>query len=126
MRWLWIVLLFAACSEITPVDLRNQGRSSARSLTRELQQIHSVEELKRAQPKLRKHFLKIARLLAMANEYRTAHPGEEPLPPLEACDELFSELSRLYELPGACELIAASQEEAWALYTNQCLSPCGS
>ncbi len=78
-----------------------------------MRRIHSKEELRAAIPKLRRKYLRIAKLAVLAGEL--AAKGGKPLPPCQASDELFAEIARLYELPGGRELLISAQAESLKL-----------
>jgi len=104
-----------ACSPATLEDLVSQGEAETRLLAEELHCIETKEELKRRLPRLRKRFNRIANLLIDLRKFSNLPPGEPTL----ASEKLFIELARLYEIPGAREIIESAQSEAvHTIYQN--------
>ncbi len=95
------------------MDFHREGEKAAASLCEEMQRIHSREELQAALPRLRKKYLRIAKLALAARDL--VGKDEEPLPPSQASDELFAEIARLYELAGGRELLISAQAESLKL-----------
>jgi hypothetical protein len=106
---LWIFCLFlVGCSPATLQDLRFEAEAETRKLTAELRGISNCEDLQKSMPKLKKRYTKMALLVQQARQWK-----EEPEPePSLASEELFIQLARLYEIPGAKPLIEAAQQEA--------------
>ena len=78
--------------------------------------ILSQEELKRSLPKLRKKYIRLAKLILVARQLQQKEPFIKPLSGVSfESDELYAEIARLYELPKGKELIEAAQEEALQL-----------
>ena len=107
-----VFLLFFSCAPSSSEDFREKGAAKSYELTKELREIQTRADLKAALPKLRRGFLELAELLLEAREFRAAHPGASVSLPTKECDELFAELSRLYELPEGRDLIESSQIDA--------------
>lgn len=103
----WTLIFLASCGPATLSDLRYEGEAETRKLAERLRAVESKEDLQRAVPDLRKRFNKIADLLIEAR----AFPKEESQPSF-ASEQLFSELARLYEMPGGRELIESAELEA--------------
>jgi hypothetical protein len=106
---LLILLFLVACSPTSIKDLRLEGEAETKKLAFELRKMETKEELIRAVPKLKKRFNRIADLLIQAHEFRKEEISKEPT---LASEELFIELARLYEIPGAKEVIEGAQKEA--------------
>lgn len=100
----------SGCAPSSVEEFHSEGAAAAASLTEEMRRIRSKEELQAAIPKLRKKYLRIAKLAARAGEL--AAREEQPLPPCQASDELYAEIARLYELPGGRELLMSAQAES--------------
>lgn len=98
----------AACSPATLEDLASQGEAETRLLAEELHRIETKEELKRRLPRLRKRYNRIAKLLIDLRKFSNPPPVEPTL----ASEKLFIELARLYEIPGAREIIESAESEA--------------
>ncbi len=103
-----LCLLLTGCAPATLEELRWEGEAETRKLTQELGKIASREELQRALPRLRKRYTKIASLVVQARKWEA---GTTQGPSAES-EELFIQLARLYEIPGAKELIESAQQEA--------------
>ncbi len=103
--WMWMIL--ASCGPSTLADLRYEGEAQTKKLAEELRAVESKEDLQRALPELRKRFNKIADLLIEARGFE-----KEESQPSFASEQLFTELARLYEMPGGRELIEGAQLEA--------------
>lgn len=103
----------SGCAPSSAEEFYREGEAATASLTEEMRRIHSKEELESAVPKLRKKYLRIAKLVLAAGEI--AAKGEKPLLACQASDELFAEIARLYELPGGRELLISAQAESLKL-----------
>ena len=107
-RFLFIYLVFAGCTPSSIQDLRFQGEAETRRLASELRAIDTTEELSKALPRIKKRYSKLADLLLQTRKFDSDGSPE----PSVASEELFAELARLYEIPGARELIEGAQSEA--------------
>ena len=101
-------LLCAGCAPASVEDFRLQGETETRKLLIELRAIETKEDLGRALPRIKKRFNKIADVLIGIHE--CPERGSKYSSPLG--EELFAELARLYEIPGARNLIESAQFEA--------------
>lgn len=108
MRYLWICLFLVSCAPSSLDEIRWEGEAETRKLAQELKGISSRDELLKALPRLKKRYNKIAALVVRARDYKTAAVQE----PSQVSEELFIQLARLYEMPGARELIEGAQQEA--------------
>ena len=104
--------ILTACAPSSMEDFRNEGERAARAMTRELRQIQTRDDLQAELPALRRKFLQMSDLLLKVRAFRSKHPESIASPPSFASDELFAELSRIYEVPGGQELIESAQLEA--------------
>ncbi len=95
------------------MEFHREGEAAAASLAEDMRRIHSRDDLHAAIPRLRKKYLRLARLTLAAKEL--GEKGEKPLAPSQASDELFAEIARLYELPGGKELLRLAQAESLKL-----------
>jgi hypothetical protein len=102
-----ILFCLVSWSPETLDDLRREGTTEMQKLTEALKNIQSKEDVKKESKQLVKRFNRIADLLIETRKFRAT--GAEPS---AAGDELFAELSRLYEIPGVREAIEATQREA--------------
>ena len=107
----WTLLVFASLSGCSPAslkDVRCEGEAETRKLASELRGIESKEDLQKAIPRLKKRYHRMADLLMEVRKFSNPPPAEPTL----ASEELFVELARLYEIPGAREVIETAQAEA--------------
>ncbi len=116
MKSLWLLLIVFAvgCSPVTLEELRCQGEAETGKLAADLRKLETKEDLQKALPKIKKRFNRIGDILMEVRKFSNALPIE----PTVASEELFIELSRLYELPGAQELIENAEEDAIRLLSK--------
>jgi hypothetical protein len=112
MSRLGFVLLFliSACSSPSLADFRCQGEAETRRLTVLLKQVETKEGLQKTLPQVKKSLNRIADLLIEVRQ--TRGEGEARSEPSLASDELFIEMARLYEIPGARDLFEQASSEA--------------
>lgn len=107
-------LCYSSCS--SEEAFRAQGKKIVKEIVETLKDVENHEELEVATTRLKKHFKKLACLLADVRAFRKSHPDtvwqEEALPESE---ELFIQLARLYEIPGCREIMERSQGDAVSL-----------
>lgn len=108
MRYLLCCFLLVSCSPSTLQEIRWEGEAETRKLAGELRVISTREELQKALPRIKKRYNKMAQLVLEAERWKGAPPQE----PSGASEELFIQLARLYEIPGARELIEDAQQGA--------------
>jgi hypothetical protein len=108
-----LFVVFSACAPPTVGDFHREGEAAAKALTEEMRKIQSQDDLRVAIPKLRKNYIRLARLAIAVKDLKES--GAEPLMPSQANDELFAEISRLYELPGGKDLLIAAERDALKL-----------
>jgi hypothetical protein len=106
-----LFLLFSACGPSSISDLRVVGEAETGKLAALLHNIDTKDELQRNLPKVRKSYLRIAELVLQVRKFPEAIDTE----PSVASDRLFTELARLYEMPGCRALMESAQDEALAL-----------
>lgn len=104
------LLFFAGCSPTSLGELRCEGEAEMKKLTADLKKLESYEDVQKASKRLRKHFNRIAELLIETRHFPLS--SQESLEGIAAGEELFAELARIYEIPGARTAIEASQREA--------------
>src|SRR5271156_4519178 len=107
MKILFVLLFLAGCAPTTLEELRCQGEAEMKKITADLRKIESKEDVQKASKRLNRRFNQIAELLIATRKFST--DAAEPSP---AGEELFAELARIYEIPGAREAIEAAQSEA--------------
>lgn len=101
--------ILAACSAPSPETYRERGSTLVRALLKELQQVHSREELMDHEAEIRHLFQELTHLVLEAEIYVQAHPEREI--PLfsrydqKLSDELQTELNRLLRKEGCQELL---------------------
>lgn len=114
MKKLLICLVLAGCSPSTWEEIRWEAESETKKLAQELGQLSSREAVQKAVPRLRARYLKLAKLVSQIQGLSQGlNPGLVPEPSF-ASEELFIQLARLYEIPGAKEGIESAQAEAIA------------
>jgi hypothetical protein len=106
-----LLLFFSACAPSSISDLRVLGEAETLKFAKLLHSIDTKDDLQRNLPKVKKSYLRIAELMV---EVRKFHEAID-LEPSAASDRLFTELARLYEMPGCRALMESAQEEALAL-----------
>ena len=111
MKWFLLLLLFTACGPSSVSDLRVEGEAETLRFAEVLQMIDTKDDLQRNFSKVKKGYLRMAELMLQVREFHDAIEME----PTAASDRLFSELARLYEMPGCRELMERAQDEALAL-----------
>ncbi|MDP1608685.1 MAG: hypothetical protein Q8L98_05180 [Chlamydiales bacterium] len=118
LRYLLIGLVLGLCYSSCSSEeaFRAQGKKIVKEIVATLKGVENHEELEAATGRLKKHFKKLARLLAEVRAFRKSHPDavweERALPESE---ELFIQLARLYEIPGCREIMERSQGDAVSL-----------
>jgi hypothetical protein len=104
-----LVLFFSGCAPANLGELRCEGEAEMRRLTVELRGLSSYEDVQKDSKRLKKHFNRIAKLLI---ETRNFSPSAGLPKATAAGEELFAELARIYEIPGARAVIETAQSEA--------------
>ena len=106
---LFLLLCLAGCAPANLRELRYEGEAEMKKLTVELKKIETYGDVQKASKKLKKSFNRIANLLIETRNFR----GDgEVLEASKIGEELFTELARIYEIPGARGVIEAAQTEA--------------
>ena len=101
------LLLLASCSPKSLDDLRVESDAEVKKIVAEMRRVDTKEELLKKAPLLKKRFTKLGMLLESARKL-----GHHPVPPTEASEALFIEMARLYEIPGAREIIEEAESDA--------------
>lgn len=111
MKYLFCASAFlTACAPANLSDLRYEAEGEMKKLTVELKKIESSEDVQKSAKRLKKQFNRIADLLLQARNFPLS---QEEIPESSpAGEELFAELARIYEIPGARASIEAAQNEA--------------
>jgi len=109
------IFLFSSCSGKKPEDFREEGRSLSKSLIKELSVIRSKEELLSRSGQVEKLFNLLSETMVKARECE--ENTQSKLSPFEKddqviCDELRTELLRLYRIPGIKKIIEKLQHDA--------------
>lgn len=112
MKRLLILFLLVSCAPASWEDLRAEGEVETRKLAQLLHRIDTKEELQSQIPKIKKSYERIAHLVIEVRKMGEESAMPENRDPSEASDALFTELARLYEMPGCRTLIEEAQTEA--------------
>jgi len=120
MRYFCVIIVMACflqgCSPSSLEDFRQEGQSVERALIKEMQKIHSREQLVAAQPRLSWLFEKLVKVIIEGRDWRDNHPLMEEFPLSNAdkrlSDVLRAELIRLYQLEGGRDLVEQCQRKA--------------
>jgi len=110
------LVFLCSCGPRSMDDYRHEGRESIRSLTTQLRNIQSRQDLVRAAPQLKAGFNRMVDLMIAAREYYESHHGAG-IPELTEEDQEYSqelrlEIDRIMRIEGADKLMAKYQEEA--------------
>jgi len=103
-------LLLVGCAPANLSELRCEGEAEMKKLTADLKKMETNEDVQKASKQLKKHFNRIAELLIETRNFPSS--ADEALEAGAAGEELFAELARIYEIPGARAAIEAAQTEA--------------
>ncbi len=116
MQWFFLFFVFVcgACGTRSQADFQENGQRIASQLTRELQKVHSREELLGVSQKLTKLFDDLVDVMIAARQAQQQQPWEE-IPELSRSAEqvnvrLQIELQRVCHLDGGREIIEKCQE----------------
>ncbi len=109
-----LALILVACSPSSIEEFQFEGENIAKRLLKQLEKVHSVSDLKREGPKLKKEYAHLARLMIAAKKFQNSHPNEEEpgLEGLEVSEDLKKEFIRIYQLEGCLELMEELQRES--------------
>jgi len=102
-----LLLLHSACAPANLSELRCEGEAEMKKLTAELKKLETFEDVQKASKKLKRHFSRIADLLIETRHFPTDSQESS-----RAAEELFVELARIYEIPGARKVVELAQSEA--------------
>ncbi len=111
---LFLFLTAAGCSFSSLEDFHHEGESRCRKLINELQQIHTSEELLRAEDVLKKHFESLVDLMIEAKRFQLDHEDAEYAADIQHLvgNMLKEELRRIYAMEGGRAVIERAQHEA--------------
>jgi hypothetical protein len=116
LTFLLICLLFSfGCSPGSLDDYQKEGESVCRTLTNELKDIETRDDLVKALPKLKKRFHHLVDVVIEARTFQEGHPEEKndlSFDSHQASEALKSELKRIYQIEGGRELVENAQREA--------------
>jgi hypothetical protein len=110
-------LLLVGCAPSVE-SCRRDAEATQLAMRRLLSEVQTQQQLKAALPKLRRHYLELARLMVAVER---AYDRDEWLysEKMESCseisEELRGELVRLYQLPNGRDLMEEAQEDALRL-----------
>lgn len=112
----FICLASLSCSSQSQESYREEGRALSKTLTEELQLIHTRDELIKKSPRLEELFNKIVDLIISAQNYHNSNAQSRPIPLSKkdriTSDKLRAEIARLYTIPGARKIFENIQRPA--------------
>ncbi|HSX38760.1 MAG TPA: hypothetical protein VLE95_08055 [Chlamydiales bacterium] len=103
-----VLLVLESCAPASLSELQCEAEAEIKKLTGELRKLESMEDIQNASKRLKTRFNRIAELLIEARNF----PEENSPERLSLGEELFAELARIYEIPGARSVIENVQSEA--------------
>lgn len=107
-----VLIILASCSPNDLDDHKEQGEAICKSLIIELKKVHVLEDLKKAKPKLREEFIKIAKLMVEANNLQKSRGYISIVTEnTSTSDELLFEMQRIYQIPGAQKMVEQMQSK---------------
>lgn len=109
------VLLFTSCSSNTLEDCREEAAGITLSLLKEMEAIHTHQDLIERLPKLKKLFNKLVDVAIVAHEIKIQQQADIPIFSQEdrqLSDSIRTEMFRLYSIDGARDLVEKTQQEA--------------
>lgn len=112
MRLIFILILLVGCGPRSPKDCCKQGEGVARALTKELQAIETREDLIAHQEQLSRLYLELAEVMIRAEKASQKWVERPEEFNAEVNEKLKRELLRVYQIPGAREIVEQSQKEA--------------
>lgn len=118
LQALLFLLFFGAvgCTQRSLEDFEEDGNNLVSFLIRDLQAIHTREDLVSASTSIQGYFDRLASLMISVEEFVDAHPevNKEQVPPQERelSDQLRLELNRIYEIEGGREIIEKCEQSA--------------
>lgn len=115
MRFLFLFLLFISCSPQSYEDFRDEGEALAYSIAQDLRKVQTKEDLEKISPKLRKKFQRLADLIISLRRFNERQPFEAAYYlayEAKVSDELYLEMKRIYQIPGARQVVEKTQAEA--------------
>lgn len=107
MKFFFLALCLVGCSPASLQEIRSKADFEMKKLTEELRRIETKEDLHHRSKQIKKRFDSMADLLVKTRDF-----GATSTEPSKAAELLFAELARIYEIPGAREVIEHLQEEA--------------
>lgn len=114
-KWVFIIFLICAgCRPSSNQDFRVEGHSLVRNLISELESIHTKKDLFERKYRLYQLFNQISELMAETGESSDLGESFAPGDSMALSDQLYIELSRVYEIEGAREFIEELQIDALA------------
>jgi hypothetical protein len=110
-----ILILVTACYGSSLDDYREEAAGINLSILKDMQSVQSRDELIVRLPHLKKLFNKLVDVMIAAHELKAKHTTETPAFSAEdriLSDVLLAELTRVYAIEGARDLVEKIQEEA--------------
>lgn len=105
--FLLFLVFLIGCSPTSLQELRVEADAEARKLAKELHSVETIQDVKKKSKRIKKRFHRIAKLLVESRKYGASVEGVLP-----SGERLFIELSRVYEIPGAQEVLERIQTES--------------
>ena len=116
MRKIYFVLLLilSACSPNSIQEFQFEGEGIAKKLLHELARVHSLSDLKKEGPNLKKEYAHLIDVMIAAKKYQDRHPDDEVPSQIgfEVSEALKKEFMRIYQLEGCAEVMEALQRES--------------
>jgi hypothetical protein len=112
---IFLLLLLVGCQPHTPDEYRREGERLMNTLSQELEQINSREELVKEQGRLSLLFMQIAKLAVRAQEdldRQVTVGGGIASCNAELNERLRQQLIRIYKIEGGREIIEEAQKKA--------------
>lgn len=108
-----LFFLFFACSPQTYEDFQMEAERIDAKILHDLKEVHTKQDLLARTSHLKKNYKKMAKLIALFDEYLQSHemPSQQK-EPSSTSQQLCHELLRIYEIPGAKEVLQRIQQEA--------------
>ena len=113
--FLGLCLVLLGCQPTSPEDFQAEGRSSMRSLIKELKAIESREDLALSEPRLKKQFEKLVDIIIQARLFQQKNPEMEASWDrlnISLNQILIDEMKRVYLIEGGRECVERAQREA--------------
>jgi hypothetical protein len=112
----FFTLFFCSCGSRSLEDFREEGEAISTLLVKELNRVHTRDQLLQSSPKLKQLFGSLVDVIIAAHEYREHQDSIETLEfssqSLYVSECLRAELNRVYQVEGARSIVEKCQEHA--------------